>query len=85
MPAAPSTVVRWPVLVLCMLDVFLTKRLRGKGLALAVQSSFLARQRSGADTVWGHIHAGNLLSLRTAQELGRRPVQQECFVSLSPH
>lgn len=68
-----------------MLDVFLTERLRGKGLAPAVQSSFLAGQRSGADTVWGHIHAENLPSLRTARKLGRRPVQQGYFVSLSAH
>lgn len=67
----------------CMLDVFLTERLRGRGLAPAMQSVFLAGQRSGADTVWGHIHAENLPSLRTAQKLGRRPVQQEYFVSLS--
>lgn len=67
----------------CMLDVFLTERLRGKGLAPAVQSTFLTGQRSGADTVWGHIHAGNLPSQRTALKLGRRPVQQEYFVSLS--
>ena len=67
----------------CMLEMFLTERLRGKGLAPAVQSSFLAGQRSGADTGWGHIHAGNLPSLRTAQKLGRAPVQQEYFVSLS--
>lgn len=67
----------------CMLDVFLTERLRGRGLAPAVQSTFLTGQRSGADTVWGHIHAGNLPSQRTAQKLGRRPVQQEYFVSLS--
>ena len=65
-----------------MLDEFLTVRLRGKGLAPAVQSSFLAGQRSGADTVWDHIHARNLPSLRTAQKLGRRAVQQEYFVSL---
>ncbi len=70
---------------LCMLDVFLTERLRGKGLALALQSTFLTGKRSGADTVWGHIHARNLPSLRTAQKLGRRPVQQEYFVSLSGH
>ena len=69
----------------CMLDMFLTERLRGKGLAPAVQSTFLAGQRSGADTVWGHIHAGNAPSLRAAQKLGRRPVQQEYFVSLSAH
>ena len=67
---------------LCMLDIFLAHRLRGKGLAPAVQSMFLAGQRSGADTVWGHIHAANLPSLRTAVRLGRRPVQQEYFVSL---
>ena len=67
----------------CMLDVFLTERLRGKGLAPAMQSTFLTGQRSGADTVWGHIHARNIPSLRTAQKLGRRPVQQEYFVSLS--
>lgn len=67
---------------LCMLEVFLTERLRGRGLAPAVQSSFLAGQRSGVDTVWGHIHERNLPSLRTAQKLGRRPVQQEYFVSL---
>lgn len=67
---------------LCMLDVFLSERWRGKGLAPAVQSTFLAGQRSGADTVWGHIHARNIPSLRTAQKLGRRPVQQEYFVSL---
>jgi hypothetical protein len=67
----------------CMLDMFLTERLRGKGLAPAMQSTFLTGQRSGADTVWGHIHAGNIPSLRTAQKLGRRPVQQEYFVSLS--
>lgn len=67
----------------CMLDVFLTERLRGKGLAPAVQSTFLTGQRSGADTVSGHIHAGNLPSQRTALKLGRRPVQQEYFVSLS--
>lgn len=67
----------------CMLDVLLTERLRGRGLAPAVQSTFLTGQRSGADTVWGHIHAGNLPSQRTAQKLGRRPVQQEYFVSLS--
>lgn len=68
---------------LCMLDVFLTERLRGKGLAPVVQSAFLTGQRSGADTVWGHIHARNVPSLRTARKLGRRPVQQEYFVSLS--
>ena len=67
---------------LCMLDVLLTERLRGKGLAPTVQSSFLAGQRSGLDTVWGHIHARNLPSLRTAQKLGRRPAQQEYFVGL---
>ncbi len=67
----------------CMLEIFLTERLRGKGLAPAVESSFLAGQRSGADTVWGHIHAENLPSLRTAQKLRRRPVQQEYFVRLS--
>ena len=66
----------------CMLDVFLAERWRGKGLASAVQCSFLAGQRSGADIVWGHIHAKNMPSLRTAQKLGRRPVQQEYFVSL---
>ncbi|XAS65719.1 hypothetical protein VUN84_08870 [Micrococcaceae bacterium Sec5.8] len=66
----------------CMLDVFLADRLRGTGLAPVMHSWFLAGQRSGADTVWGHIHAGNLPSLRTAQKLGRRPVQQEYFVSL---
>ena len=66
-----------------MLDVFLTERLRGKGLAPAVQCTFLTGQRSGGDTVWGHIHARNIPSLRTAQKLGRRPVQQEYFVSLS--
>ncbi|MDZ4089630.1 MAG: hypothetical protein U1D68_00255 [Arthrobacter sp.] len=70
---------------LCMLDIFLTKRLRGRGLAAAVQSSFLAGQRSGADTVWGHIHAKNQSSMRTAQKLDRRAVQQEYFVSLSAH
>lgn len=69
----------------CMLEMFLTERLRGKGMAPEVQSSFLAGQRSGADTVWGHIHAGNLPSLRTAQKLGRAPVQQEYFVSLSAY
>lgn len=67
---------------LCMLDVLLTERLRGRGLAPAVQSSFLTGQRSGVDTVWGHIHARNVPSLRTAQKLGRRPVQQGYFVSL---
>ncbi|BCW66997.1 hypothetical protein NicSoilB4_17600 [Arthrobacter sp. NicSoilB4] len=66
----------------CMLDVFLTERWRGKGLAPAIQSTFLAGQRSGADTVWGHIHAKNTPSLRTAQKMGRCPVQQEYFVSL---
>ena len=66
----------------CMLDVFLADRLRGNGLAPVMHSWFLAGQRSGADTVWGHIHAGNLPSLRTAQMLGRRPVQQEYFVNL---
>lgn len=69
----------------CMLDVFLAERLRGHGWAAGVQSTFLAGQRSGADTVWGHIHAGNLPSLRTAQKLGRRPVQQEYFVCLPAH
>lgn len=67
---------------LCMMDIFLTERLRGRGLAAAVESSFLAGQRSGADTVWGHIHAENLPSLRTAQKLRRQPVQQEYFVRL---
>lgn len=69
----------------CMLDMFLTERLRGKGLAPAVESSLLAGQRSGVDTVWGQIHARNRPSLRTAHKLGRRPVQQEYFVSLSAH
>ncbi len=67
----------------CMLEIILTERLRGKGLASAVESSFLAGQRSGADTVWGQIHAENLPSLRTAHKLRRRPVQQEYFVPLS--
>lgn len=70
---------------LCMVDIFLTKRLRGRGLAAALQASFLAGQRSGADTVWGHIHAKNQSSMRTAQKLNRRAVQQEYFVSLSAH
>ncbi|MET3950054.1 hypothetical protein [Arthrobacter sp. UYEF36] len=69
----------------CMLEMFLTERWRGKGLAPAVESSFLAGQRSGADTVWGQIHAGNLPSLRTALKLRRRPVQQEYFVSLTTY
>ncbi|MEC5182283.1 GNAT family N-acetyltransferase [Arthrobacter sp. CG_A4] len=69
----------------CMLDLFLTDRWRGRGLAPAMQSAFLAGQNSGADTVWGHIHAGNMPSLRTAQKLGRRPVQQEYFISLSAY
>ena len=68
---------------LCMLELLLAGHLRGKGVAAVVQSVFLAGQRSGADTVWGHIHAANLPSLRTAQRLGRRPVQQEYFVGLS--
>ncbi|MDQ0756568.1 hypothetical protein [Arthrobacter sp. B3I4] len=68
---------------LCMLDILLSKRLRGRGLAAAVQSSFLAGQRSGADTVWGQIHAENQPSMRTARKLDRRAVQQEYFVSLT--
>jgi hypothetical protein len=71
--------------VCCMLEMFLTERLRGKGLAPAVESSFLAGQRSGADTVRGQIHAGNLPSLCTAQKLRRRPVQQEYFVRLAAY
>lgn len=66
-----------------MLEMFLTQRLRGKGLAPAMESSFLASQRSEADTVWGEIYAGNLPSLRTAQKLRRQPVQQEYFVPLA--
>lgn len=65
-----------------MLDFFLTQRLRSRGVASAVQSAFVSGQRSGTDTVWGHIHATNLPSMRTAQKLGRRPVQQEYFVTL---
>lgn len=67
----------------CMVEMFLAERWRGKGLATAVESSFLAGQRSGADTVWGQIYAGNLPSLRTARRLRRRPVQQEYFVHLT--
>ena len=54
----------------CMLEMFLTERLRGKGLAPAVQSSFLAGQRSGADTIWGPIHAGNLPASAHGAEAG---------------
>lgn len=68
-----------------MVEIFLPQRLRGKGLAPQVESVFLAGQRSEADTVWGHIYAGNLPSLRTAQKLGRRAVQQEYFVSLTAY
>jgi hypothetical protein len=68
-----------------MMEMFLAQRLRGKGLASKVESAFLGGQPSGADTVWGHIYAGNLPSLCTAQKLERRAVQQEYFVSLAAY
>lgn len=67
---------------LCMVDLFLTERMRGNALAPVLQAAFLAGQESNVETVWGHIHARNLPSLKTAHRLGRRPVQQEYFVGL---
>lgn len=66
-----------------MIEMFLAKHVRGQGLAPVVESLFLAGQRSDVDTVWGHIHAQNVPSLRTAEKLRREAVQQEYFVDLT--
>jgi len=66
-----------------MIELFLTKRLRGRGLAKVLESQFLAKLKSDFEIVWGHIHRENVASMKTALSLGRIPLQQEYFFSLS--
>ena len=64
-------------------ELFLTKRVRFRGLGKVMESLFLTNLKSSVDVVWGHIHRENEPSLRTALALGRMPLQQEYFFSLS--
>jgi hypothetical protein len=68
---------------LYMIELFLTKRLRGRGLAKVVESQYLLKLKSEFEIVWGHIHRANEASMKTALSLGRVPLQQEYFFSLS--
>lgn len=68
---------------LAIKELFLTKRLRYRGLGKILESQFLAKLKTDFDIVWGHIHRENEASLRTALALGRMPLQQEYFFSLS--
>lgn len=68
---------------LYMIEIFLAKRLRGRGLAKMLESQFLLKLKSDFEIVWGHIHRANEASLKTALSLGRVPLQQEYFFSLS--
>ena len=68
---------------LYMIELFLTKRLRGRGLAKVLESQFLTRLKADFEIVWGHIHRANEASMKTALSLGRTPLQQEYFFSLS--
>lgn len=67
---------------LSMLDILVSKRLRGEGLGRKIQSHFVANLRDQFELVWGYIHSENIPSLRTAQSLGRTIIQQEYFFSL---
>lgn len=68
---------------LYLIELFLVKRLRGRGLAKVLESQFLSKLSSDFDVVWGHIHRNNVASMKTALSLGRTPLQQEYFFTLS--
>jgi hypothetical protein len=63
-------------------ELFLTKRLRGRGLAKVLQSQFLLKLKSDFEIVWGHINRSNEASMKTALSLGRVPLQQEYYFTL---
>jgi hypothetical protein len=52
-------------------------------LAKVLESQFLAKLKDDFEIVWGHIHRENVASMKTALGLGRVPLQQEYFFSLS--
>jgi GNAT superfamily N-acetyltransferase len=68
---------------LYMIELFIAKRLRGRGLAKVLESQFLTHLKTEFEIVWGHIHRENAASMKTALSLGRTPLQQEYFFSLS--
>ena len=68
---------------LYMIELFLSKRMRGKGLAKVLESQFLSKMSHEFNIVWGHIHRANVASMKTALSLGRVPLQQEYFFNLN--
>lgn len=68
---------------LYMIELFLVKRLRFQGLGKMLESQFIAKLSQDFDVVWGHINRQNMPSLQTALSLGRMPLQQEYFFTLS--
>lgn len=63
-------------------EIFLTKRLRGRGLSKVLQSQFLLKLKADDKIVWGHINRANEAAMKTALSLGRVPLQQEYFFTL---
>ena len=65
-----------------VIEAFVTPEFQGQGLGRVLQSHFLSRHRDQFELIWGHVHSENIAAQKTAQSLGRRPVQQEYFFSL---
>jgi GNAT superfamily N-acetyltransferase len=64
---------------LYIFEIFLAKRLRGKGIARTLQASFIRRLSDRFSHIYGHINDANLPSLRTAHSLNRKVVESEYF------
>lgn len=65
-------------------EKFLTARARGRRLAPAVDAAVSAALAKTHEHIWGHIHAANAPSFRSALRQGRRPVEATYFVPLAP-
>ena len=67
---------------LYVFELFLCARLRGKGLAVPLERSFLNSLSKRYPFVFGHIDHTNLPSLKTALAVGRRVIETEHFFPL---
>lgn len=65
-----------------LIDEFLFKDFRGRGLAAQLQGEFIQRLSDSYRFIWGTIHNKNIPSLKTALKCGRRVFEREYFFAL---
>lgn len=63
-------------------EIFISKKWKGRGLAKAIQRSFVRRVASEDELIWGTIDHSNKPSYQTARSNGRNPIRFECFVKI---